>query len=558
MRTVSGLIGATGIAIGPARRIDDQVPEVEPVHDPMAALQAAAQRVAQELEAIADDLHGLGRSNAAEIIEAQRLMAVDPMMLESVTSGIDDGLEFGEAIAKAEADLTAMFDSIDDPYLAARSDDVREVFRRIRYALSGTRAPDLAASAVPCIIVASDLGAGDVARLDEDRVLGLALERGGPTSHVAIIAQSLGIPAIVGTAGLLAAVNDGDIVIIDAQSGSVVVDPDHETHREALKHRDGLHDRKDAARATRGRAVEVDGERIQVAANVASVSDAERAAEVMADGSGLVRTELLFPDGAPRPSVDQQIAVYREIISKVCGTTVIRTFDFGGDKPNAMVDIASEENPFLGIRGARVYAHDDSLFEDQVEAIIRAAQDQQASIMLPMITVPAEFTALRATIAEIASRLDALTPRIGIMIEVPSIVVTLDLVINDVDFISVGSNDLSQYLMAADRSNPALGDMHDPLQPALVRTIAAIADTARGAGVPVSVCGQAAGDHDAAPLFVALGVNSLSVAPALVDEVRARLLATDIAQLRSRAGEFLALPNAESIRQFLAELESAT
>ena len=553
---ISGTPASSGVALGPAVVIDHQVVEVQDRAEPAAAFATAVDEVRQELQAMCETAREAGRAEAGDVLEAQALMAADPMLVDAVNAALADGAGLDAALTRTETDIKAIFSAIEDPYMAERAQDVGEVIDRIRRNLAGVDSPGSRVIEMPSVLVARSLTAADTALLDPKLVLGFVTEAGGPTSHVAIIARSLGVAAVVGANGVVDSVRDGDPVALDGSTGDVAVRPDAGTADDFGARRAAAEAEMAAAERFRGIGVSFRGQPIRVAANVGSREDVVRAVEVGAEGVGLLRTEFLFLDRTEAPSEQEQLDLYSFAGSSFSEPVVVRTFDIGGDKPAPYLEVEAEENPFLGVRGARLYAHCPDVFETQVRAILRAAGTADVQMMLPMVSTIDEVTDLRARITQTAAGLEAegvdhAVPPIGVMVEVPSIALTADAVAPHVDFFSIGTNDLTQYAMAADRTNGSLDTLQDALHPAVLalceRTVAA----ARRHDISVSVCGLAAADRLGAAVLTAMGVDKLSVTARSVNMVKSVVDSLDQADAGAMVAAALAAATASEVRRIV-------
>ena len=553
---ISGTPASSGVALGPAVVIDHQVVEVQDRADPAAAFAAAVDEVRQELQSMCETAREAGRAEAGDVLEAQALMAADPMLADAVSAALADGAGLDAALTRTETDIKAIFSAIDDPYMAERAQDVGEVIDRIRRNLAGVDSPGSRVIETPSVLVARSVTAADTALLDPELVLGFVTETGGPTSHVAIIARSLGVAAVVGANGVVDSVSDGDPVALDGTTGDVAVRPDAGTADDFRARRAAAEAEMAAAERFRGIRVSFRGQPIRVSANVGSREDVVRAVEVGAEGVGLLRTEFLFLDRTEAPSEQEQLDLYSFAGASFSEPVVVRTFDIGGDKPAPYLEVEAEENPFLGVRGARLYAHCPDVFETQVRAILRAASTADVQMMLPMVSTIDEVTELRARITQTAEGLEAegvdhALPPIGVMVEVPSIALTADAVAPHVDFFSIGTNDLTQYAMAADRTNGSLDSLQDALHPAVLalceRTVAA----ARRHDISVSVCGLAAADRMGAAVLTAMGVDKLSVTARSVNMVKSVVDSLDQADTGAMAAEALGAATASEVRRIV-------
>ncbi|MEM8707263.1 MAG: phosphoenolpyruvate--protein phosphotransferase, partial [Actinomycetota bacterium] len=554
---LEGLGVSPGIAQGPLVAVTLAVPSLPEVDDPHGAVRSAVAIAEADLTALAAQLRDAGRDEGAEVVSAQALMAGDPMLVDGIVERLDAGSTLDAAVTEAADALMAMLRGLDDPYLAQRADDIGEVAARVRRILAGVESADLSHFTEPVVLVADSLTAAETAQLDPRTVLGFATETGGPTSHVVIIARALGVPAVVGAEGLMGSIGDANVVALDGATGDVVFDPTSETTA-TFDARAEAHAAAVALAAEyRGRSVAYGDRPMAIAANAASEADVDRAIAEEADGIGLLRTEFLYFDRSDAPSEDEQYALYAKAAAGFGEAVTVRTFDIGGDKPAECVSVPDEENPFLGLRGARIYRSHPELFETQIRAALRAAAVGPINLMLPMISTVAEIIDLRGWIEEIAAGLDAdgiehAMPPIGVMIEVPAIALIADAVMPHVDFVSIGSNDLTQYTLAADRMHAALGHMQDPMHPSVLALCMFTATAARSAGVPSSVCGLAAADPLAAAAFAAMGIDKLSVSAPQVNARKAGIDDLDPAGGHAAVDAALAAADAAEARAAIA------
>ena len=490
--------------------------------EPRATIADAADEAAAELERLASRLRDDGRPAEAEILDAQALMAADDELLGPARSRQASGASPIAAILAAGDEVAQTLEALGDPVLSSRAADVRDVAARIARHLAGTAAPHLERRS---IVMADDLAPSVTVELDRALLAGIALQGGSRTSHAAILARALGIPAVVCVPDLLDRAAGAEEVAIDGDAGVAVLDPDDED-RAALAHAAALAAarRTEHASFTEMPLATSDGHRVRCLANVGRPDDAVAAFAAGAEGIGLFRTE--FAGRTSAPSEDEQAAAY-ELVLRVAGDApvVVRLADIGGDKPLPYVPTPPEANPFLGVRAIRlVDAHRD-LFVTQLRAILRAssAACRPAWIMAPMVADADDVGRVRELVAEATAAVpDAPAPRVGIMVEVPSTVLVADQLAEMVDFMSIGTNDLTQYLLAADRTNPRLADRQDPLHPAVLRAIGRVVEAAGAASreCEVTVCGEMAGDPAGALLLVGLGVDELSMEPGAFNAVK--------------------------------------
>jgi phosphocarrier protein FPr len=416
----------------------------------------------------------------------------------------------------------------------------------------------------PSILVAPDVTPSETARLDPTKVLGICTEMGGATSHSAILARALGIPSVAGLSGATRYLHDGQIVAMDGTAGRVWLHPDQATLHELEARREQWQQEQRQARAAgQGPAVTQDGQVVQVVANIAGLNDADAALEYGAEGVGVFRTEFLFMDRTHPPTEEEQLAAYQRV-AQIMGTRrlVIRTLDVGGDKPLPYLDSAVEMNPFLGWRGIRFCLDHPEIFKMQLRAILRASPGHHIQLLFPMISTPSELRAAKNLLAAVQEDLQSAgiafdrEMAVGVMIEVPSAVAVADQLAGGADFFSIGSNDLAQYVMAADRGNERVSPLADALQPSVLRLIAQTVQAAHAAGIPVAVCGELAGDPQAAPLLVGLGVDELSMNAPNIPAVKQAIRGLSLAAARQVAGEVLALETVEAVRDYLSTTSS--
>ena len=546
---VWGRPASPGVGIGPAWR-----PRAAPVvlpDVPSLGSDAERRRITAAVDAVRGDLRQIrsrtGDTGPATIFDAHLLLLDDADLLGDVRSRIENGRPAPQAWSAATGRIAAEFDALPDPYLKARAADVRAVGEQVLRALLGVPPATTRGSGV---LVAADLTPAEAARLDPAQVSGVLLAYGSPTAHAAILARTRGFPAVVAAGPGVLDIPDGTPIALDGGTGEVAVDPPEPilaAYRARAAEQAELRAR--AAARSSAPAVTRDGVPIAVGANVGSLADARTAADNGADLAGLVRTEFLFLGRTSAPGVDEQEAAYREIADALGGRRItLRTLDVGGDKPLGYLPSAAEENPFLGVRGIRHSLRHPELFADQLRAIVRIAHDVPVSLMFPMIGTIDEVRAARRALDEAigpAGRPAGL--RVGIMVEVPATAVKAAAFVPYVDFFSIGTNDLAQYALAAERGNAALAELGDGLDPGVLRLIDVVCRAARDR-VEVAVCGELAADERALPLLAGLGVRQLSVAPRAVPAVKEAVRATSLDQAAELAAQALDLPDAAAVR----------
>ncbi|MDO4900324.1 phosphoenolpyruvate--protein phosphotransferase [Actinomyces sp.] len=541
---LSGIGVSPGLVAGPVARMAPGIAEpdiatLEPSRDTEAEcdrIAAAAQTVKKGLELSAAEAKGDGRT----LLETTAQMAADPTLTSSAQAMVRERRLVPErAVWEAAGTLASMLESLGG-YMAERTRDVQDVRDRIVAVLTDAPMPGIPRLPEPFVLVAEDLAPADTALLDPEKVVAFVTSEGGPTSHTAILARALGMPAIVGTgAAVTDQLSDGDIVLVDGTKGTIVLDPSEDQLRRARE----LASR---VRVFNGDGATKDGHEVQLLANVGDGAAARSAAEANAMGVGLFRTEFCFLDQPEEPSVDEQVEAYKAVLAAFPGKkVVVRTLDAGADKPLPFLTDATEANPALGVRAYRTTRRDPEVLDHQLEALARAEAETDAKVwvMAPMISTAEEAEAF----TEKARSYGLQTA--GMMIEVPSAAIMADKMFEHADFASIGTNDLTQYVMAADRLLSSLADLSTAWQPAVLRLIRQACDGAAPHGRPVGVCGEAAADPALAAVLVGLGVASLSMTARALPDVDAVLKSVDLAECRRLADIATASATAEDARQ---------
>ncbi|MCV7037682.1 phosphoenolpyruvate--protein phosphotransferase [Mycolicibacterium moriokaense] len=545
---VPGVAYAPVIRPGRLPSLEDEwtgeVPESDRAAE-VARFTAAAAAVASRLRHRA----GLASGAAAEVLSATATLAQDRAWLGAAEKRINAGAPAVRAVVGAVEQFADMFTQMGG-LMAERVTDLNDIRDRVLAELLGLPEPGVPAPDVPSILCADDLAPADTAGLDPTRVVALATTIGGPTSHTAIIARQLGIPCVVAVEGL-DAVGAETMVLVDGTAGTVAVTPDPVAAGEAVAAA-----KRDAERAARwtGPGATSDGHAVAILANVADGAAARSARQTAAEGVGLFRTELCFLNRDTEPGIEEQADVYAEVLEAFAGRkVVIRTLDAGSDKPLKFAGHAEEANPALGVRGIRIAVGNPGLLSRQLEGIAAAGErtGNPPWVMAPMIATAEEAEHFAAQ-----ARSYGLTP--GVMIEVPAAALRAEQILRHVDFLSIGTNDLAQYTMAADRMSADLAALTDPWQPAVLSLVAMTACAGAAAGKPVGVCGEAAADPLLACVLVGLGVTSLSAAAAAVQGVGARLAEVSLARCREAADAVLAAGTAADARSAALAILSAS
>ena len=553
---LSGTPAADGIAAGTIvvfdRRVAgqprDTAAAIDPAHEAerfAAAVATTRERIDAARAAAADQA---GEAEAA-IFDAHLMFLDDPAFVGEIERAISERNAAADAAVHEVSDsIVAMFEELDDEYLRARAADVRDVANQILSALSGG---DASHTTLPAnaIVVAEEIFPSDTATMDLTSLAGIATERGSPTAHVAILARALGVPTIVGVSELLATAQNGQSAILDGSSGSLILDPSDDEQAEAAARIAEQRERRQQQAADRDQPVmTTDGVLVSLEANIGVPAEAEIALAQGATGIGLFRTEFLFVNQPSLPDEETQFRAYRQAAEAMGDhPVIIRTLDAGGDKPlPGITDHGeTEANPFLGVRGLRLCLEHPDLFRSQVRALLRAATVGNIWVMFPMVANVADVREAREFVATTAAELAAEgvehnpSPPLGIMIEIPSAAVAIDVLIDEVDFVSIGTNDLVQYTLAIDRTNPSLARKYPADNIAVLRLMQQVLSTANAAGKYAGICGEMAGDPAFIPLLLGLGARDLSMGAARLDAARALIRTTSLADAQRIAEERL-------------------
>ena len=554
---IKGVGAAPGIAVGPVfhfRQVEYDLNNVDTFSsDNQLDLTEALARAKTQLAELHQQMNDKKLGAEAAIFEAHIELLDDSELIESVQERVKTGQSSAKAWKAITDERAAEIAALNDPLLAARADDLRDVGKRVLSLMLGLSEKGVPMPTTPVIIVARELSPSDTASFDPERVLGFGIVEGGPTSHIAILARALGIPAIVGVDESMLALEEKTPVILNGNDGTLTVNPAEDVlDRAKLSQRRWLEYRRFAQEQAALPAVSLDGVRVDVTANAGSIADAAEALHMGADGIGLLRTEFLFLERTTAPTEDEQFSVYNAIAETMKALPVIvRTLDIGGDKPVLYIQMKPELNPFLGERGIRLCLNRPELFREQLRAILRAAPSGNLRIMFPMISDIAEIRQARALIEELRAELNSAPIQIGIMVEVPSAALMADVLAPEIDFFSIGTNDLTQYTLAMDRGNSALASKHDGLHPAVLRLIAQTIDAAHKYGKRADICGELGSDAAAVPILLGLGMDELSVSIPSIPTVKAQVRSLKISDLQSLARETLNCSTAQEVRELV-------
>ena len=569
MLALRGIPASAGVAVGPVVHVRFDLPPVEErrigdVHEEQRRLKGAIDATRNSLRQVRDDVaERIGPAEAA-IFDAHRLMLEDDALQQLALREIATyHLNAEAAWQRAVQSIADSYRLLDDPYQAQRSTDVIDTGNRVLRRLMAVDGVAYELSE-PSIIFAEELMPTDLARLDPVQVLGIVTVRGDVNSHSAILARTLGLPAVMGVPATLFSISAGTQVAVDGELGQVWVEPDAELLAGLLSRRDSWLARQASSRQIAQRpAILRDGKRIGVAANINALADVAPALLQGAEGIGLLRTEYLYMGRAAPPSEEEQLTLLRAIARRLEGRPlVVRTLDVGGDKPLAYLPAQNENNPFLGQRGLRYCLEHPGLFKPQLRAALRASAEYPIKLMFPMVSALDEIILAQALIDEACAELQSENLpfdddiQVGIMVEVPAAVLIADHLVRLVDFLSIGTNDLTQYIMAADRTNAALANLTQPYQPPVIRAIRQVVEAAHQHDAWVSVCGEWAGDTRATALLIGLGVDELSMAASAIPGVKRRVRQLDMAQCSQVASEVLAMDAPAAIEAYLQHLDA--
>ncbi|MFS0727929.1 phosphoenolpyruvate--protein phosphotransferase [Paenibacillus sp. 1P07SE] len=563
--SIQGISASPGIAIGPAFVIETEsyVPAEERAADPQAEasrFRLAVAKAGEELEEIRlAAIERLGEEKA-EIFEAHQLVLEDPDLIDVIEEQIlEKGIQAEYALYETSRSFVDALREMDNELLRERAADVEDVAGRIMNALRGRTASSLTSIRKPCIIVADDLTPSDTAQLDLDIVRGFITRVGSRTSHSAIMARSLGIPAIVGAGERVKEITAGDQLVLHADHGQVIVNPDSEELIQYEQDRQRyLDSQRELARLKDQPTVTLDDHHVELAANIGSVEDMQHVLDNGAEAIGLFRTEFLYMGRSSMPGEEEQYNQYKYVLEKMTGKpVVIRTLDIGGDKELPYMELPKEDNPFLGQRALRLCLARPELFRTQLRALLRASKHGQLKIMFPMIAVLSELQEAKRILQEekdsllreghdIASDIE-----VGMMIEIPAAALGAAVFAPHVDFFSIGTNDLIQYVMAADRMNEQVSYLYQPCHPAVLQLVRMVIDAAAQHGRWVGMCGEMAGDERAIPLLLGLGLHEFSMSAGAILGARAQIAELSYASWQETALAALALGSEQEVLELV-------
>ena len=569
MQKLKGLPASPGIVRGPAYIFQETELKIEKktVSDTSAELlrfEEATKIALDQIIALRAKAESETSPEEAAIFDAHAMFLQDPTLMDAVRQAIEKhAINAETAINEAVKTHAQTLENMEDEYFSARAADIRDVGRRVVCILLGIDEVDLSNLDQPSIIIARDLTPSDTIRLDKKFVLGFGTAEGGPTSHTAILAKALELPAVVGAGPGLLDVPASSLILLDGQKGEIVINPDEALQLE-FNERKREHETRSFEELENAinPAVTLDGYVIEVGANVGSLRDAHMALERGADGIGLLRTEFLYLDRVTAPDEEEQLAAYDQILDLMGKRpVVVRTLDVGGDKELPYLDLGQEANPFLGWRAIRMCLDQPDFFKIQLRALLRSSMGHDLRIMFPMIATLEEVRRAKALLGESREEVRASgatfakSIQVGIMVEIPSVVVMADRFAKDLDFFSIGTNDLTQYTMAAERTNEKVAHLGDACHPAVLRQIRSVLQAAHGEGIWVGLCGELAGDPDAIPILLGLGLDEFSMAPASIPQAKAILRCWSKAEAAKLAEEVLDYDSAVDVREHVRKAQ---
>ena len=568
MRQIRGIPASPGIAIGQAwlYRPERVTVEQQRVSDPEVEwlrLQAAVNVVRNRLQALYEKALASVGEEEAEIFLAHQEFLTDQELMRGIRETIFTQKLNAEYAVKAEFDTyAAALAELDDPYLRARAQDLEDVSMQLIRSLQGQESDGSGLLTRPSVIIAEDLTPSDTIQFDKDKILGICIAKGGPTSHTAILARSLGVPAVVSAGFDIEDIERGVLTVVDGDEGTMIMGPALAVLESARQKQAAWQKaRSEQLTSAHQPAVTLDGHRVEVAANIGGVDDARKAIEMGAEGVGLFRTEFLYLDRTELLDIEEQVAIYQGVVKVMDGRPlVVRTLDIGGDKSVPYLGLAEEPNPFLGWRGIRMVRERPDILANQFEALLRAGVGGDIRIMLPMVSGPGEVKRAKEILDETVASLKAQGVsmpeklQFGIMIEVPSAALLAHHLAPLVDFFSIGTNDLTQYTLAVDRTNERVTNLASPYNPAVLQLIARTIEAAHAHGKWVGMCGELAGDVLAVPVLLGMGLDEFSMAASSIPSVKEEIRRWSMARAKEVAQEVLGMAGSTEVLEYLKGL----
>ena len=571
MKNHEGLAASPGIAIGQAWIFRPQTPNIDTrtisdaeVKNEYRAFRNAQAKVDAHLEALYNRVLEKQGEHEAAIFESHRELLADEELDNDIQALIRDEHKTATAAVKEYLDqVAANMRALEDEYLRERAAEFEDLQNNLLLALNGLPFASLASAPPDSVIFAEDLTPSETAQLDIEKVRGFVLEHGGLTSHVAILARNLGMPAVMGMRNIMNEVKSGITALLDGDTGKLILDPDDKT-RKIYTEKKAQQDAQKAEYAKlHGKpATTEDGKTFALYSNIGSPNDLHLIDENGSEGIGLFRSEFLFMESKQAPSEDQQYAIYRKVAEHMKGKTVIlRLLDIGGDKPLSYLNFPKEENPFLGWRGVRLYKDNPEVFLSQIRAAIRAAAYGDLWVMIPMVISLDELRWVKQQIAEQSIKLEAEgrnhnpNLKVGIMIETPASALIAEQLAKEAAFFSIGTNDLTQYTLAVDRGNTKISVLYDGLHPAVLRLMKMTCDAGRKAGIDVGICGEMGGQLEATPLLVGMGFNEISISGKMLPAVKYSISRLNAKACRELLDKAIAANDADAVRKLLQEIK---
>ena len=565
MKQMRGTGASAGIGIGSAVIVEEAqlVIEQRVVTDVDAELErfkGTLEKTVEETNTLSQTLAERVGEKEAEILQGHIMLLSDPMLTGEIENAIKAGTNAEAAIETVCTMYADMFASMDDELMQQRATDMRDIKTRMQKILLGIRSVDIASLPAGSILVAKDLTPSMTAGINPANVVGIVTELGGRTSHSAILARALEIPAVVAVGGLMETIADGDAVVLDGEDGSVFVNPDEETAAKyAAKRETFLKEKKELEQYIGKPSVTKDGVRVEVVANIGRPEDVDKVLQYDAEGVGLFRTEFLFMDRNEMPTEEEQFEAYKKVAVALAGKPVIiRTLDIGGDKEIPYMGLEKDENPFLGYRAIRFCLdRREDIYKPQLRALLRASAYGDIRIMVPLVTCLDELREVKAMVAELKSELDEKNIpynkdiKVGIMVETAAASLMADAFAKEADFFSIGTNDLTQYTMSVDRGNKKISYLYSTFNPAVLRSIRHIISCARAEGIMVGMCGEAASDPMMIPLLLAFGLNEFSMSASAILKSRKMITEYSTKELQAVADKALSFVTTAEIEAYM-------
>lgn len=564
---LKGIAASSGIAIGKAflmtepdltvtkSTVTNKEEEITRFHEAVNAAKLELQKIRDRAEV------DLGTENAA-IFDAHLLVLSDPELLGAVESKVNDEAVNAETALQETSDtLIVMFEQLDNEYMRERAADIRDVTKRVIARLLEVEVPNIGLIDEEVIIISKDLAPSDTAQLNRAFAKGFTTDMGGRTSHSAIMARSLEIPAVVGTKNATSAIKQGDLIVVDGDNGEVLINPPTDVVESYVEKRNEQEaEKKQLSLLKNKKTITLDGIQVEVAANIGTPKDVESVLENGGEGVGLYRTEFLYMERDTLPTEEEQFQAYKQVLEKMGDKpVVVRTLDIGGDKQLPYLNLPEEMNPFLGFRAIRLCLEEQTIFRTQLRALLRASTFGNLKIMFPMIATLEEFREAKKLLLEEKEQLQqegtlvSEQIEIGIMVEIPSTAILADQFAKEVDFFSIGTNDLIQYTMAADRMNESVAYLYQPYHPAILRLVKMVIDASHAQGKWTGMCGEMAGDTIAIPLLIGLGLDEFSMSAPSMLKARNQINQLTQLEMKQITEKALSMQTSEQVKQYVKE-----